>query len=289
MNNNLIGTIYALAAFISWGLLPIYWKLLKQLPSAEIVAHRVFWSFIFVSGLLLVKKQWTALKHAISVKKNRIPLLLSALLISVNWVLYIWAVNSNHIVEASMGYYISPLFSVFLGILVLRERLNFWQYLALFLATSGVLIITVALAFSFGLYGLAKKVVPVDSLIGLGLETLLVSPFCLAYLTVKQYHGTGALGTISPTITMLLIFSGVVTALPLLWFARATKLIPLSRVGFLQYASPTLMLVIGVILFKESFTTVHLVSFGCIWGALILYSLSHTSFLKNLQLQKSDN
>ena len=290
MNNNLIGTIYALAAFTSWGLLPIYWKLLKQVPSTQILAHRILWACIFVSVVLLVRGQWGALKHAIAVKKNRIPILLSTLLITVNWAIYIWAVNANHLVEASMGYYINPLFSVFLGIIVLRERLDRWQYIALILAAIGVLIVTVeyghipwialTLAFCFGLYGLSKKIVPVDSLIGLGLETLLVTPFCLAYLAVKQYHGTGAFGTISMTVTLLLICSGVITALPLLWFAQAAKKIPLSKVGFIQYVSPTLMLFLGVIIFKEPFTTVHLVSFGCIWGALILYSLSHTSFLK---------
>ena len=233
MSNNLIGTIYALTAFISWGLLPLYWKLLQQVPSSEILAHRVFWSFVLVSVLLFMKGQWAALKQTLAVKKNQIPLLLSTMLISVNWFLYIWAVNANHIVEASMGYYINPLFRVFLGVVVLHERLNFWQLVSLVIAAGGVLMITVeygkfpwialTLALTFGLYGLAKKIVSVDSLIGLGLETACVAPICLAYIIFKQFQGIGSLGTVSLTITTLLIFSGVVTAFPLWWFAQAAK------------------------------------------------------------------
>jgi chloramphenicol-sensitive protein RarD len=296
LSNTLIGTIYALAAFISWGLLPLYWKSLKQVPSGEILAHRVFWSFMLVSVMLLVKGQWLDLMNTLAVKKNRVAVLMSATLISVNWALYIWAVNSNHLVEASMGYYINPLFNVFLGLLVLHERLNFWQRVALVLAATGVLIITIeygkipwialTLAFTFGLYGLSKKIVRVDSLIGLGLETLLIAPLCLTYIVFKQYQGRGSLGAISLTITMLLVFSGVVTALPLLWFAQAAKKMPLSRLGFIQYVSPTLMLLLGVIIFKEPFTKVHLISFGCIWCALVLYSFSNTSFLRNSLLKK---
>jgi chloramphenicol-sensitive protein RarD len=292
-NDNIIGTSYALAAFTTWGVLPVYWKLLKRVPSGEILAHRIFWSFIFVSAILLIRGQWTVLKHTITVKKNMLAILLSAMLVSVNWFTYIWAINSNQIVEASMGYYINPLFCVFLGVIVLHERLNFWQWIALVLALIGVLFLTITygrvpwvalvLAVTFGLYGLSKKTVPVDSLIALGLETFLVAPLCLMYIAFKHYQGEGSLGTISLPITMMLIFSGVVTAFPLLWFAQAAKRIPLSKVGFIQYLSPTMALFLGVIIFKETFTKVHLISFGCIWCALILYSFSHTSLLKNWQ------
>jgi chloramphenicol-sensitive protein RarD len=196
-----------------------------------------------------------------------------------------------------MGYYITPLFSVFLGLVVLHERLNFWQWIALALALIGVLFLTIkygripwiaiVLTFTFGLYGLSKKIVPVGSLIGLGLETLLVAPICLGYIIFRHYQGKGSLGTISLKITILLIFSGVVTALPLLWFAQAAKKIPLSKVGFIQYLAPTLALLLGVFVYKESFTAVHLISFGCIWCALIIYSISHTALLKNLQPHRS--
>jgi chloramphenicol-sensitive protein RarD len=293
INNNLIGTWYAFAAFTSWGLLPLYWKLLQHVPSAEILAHRIFWSFVVVSGLLSLKGQWDGFKETMAVKKNRIPMLVGTLLLSINWFVYIWAVNANHIVEASMGYYMNPLFSVFLGVVVLHEHLNRWQWVALGLAATGVLImagtygkfpwIAITLALTFGLYGLSKKMVAVDSLIGLCLETAMITPLCLGYIVFKQAQGLGAFGTISPTITLLLILSGIVTAFPLLWFAQAAKKIPLSKVGFIQYLAPTISLMIGVLIFHEPFTRVHLISFGCIWSALILYSLSHTSLLKSGQ------
>ncbi len=291
VNNNLIGTCYAFAAFASWGLLPLYWKLLKHVPSAEILAHRIFWSFVVVSGLLLLNGQWDGFKRTIAVKKNRIPLLVSTLLISINWFVYIWAVNANHIVEASMGYYINPLFSVFLGVGALRERLNRWQWVALGLAATGVLImavtygkfpwIAITLALTFGLYGLSKKIIAVDSLIGFGMETAMITPLCLGYIVVIQAQGLGALGTISPTTTLLLVLSGIVTAFPMIWFAQAAKKIPLSKVGFIQYLAPTISLMLGVLIFHEPFTRIHLISFGCIWSALALYSLSHTSLLRS--------
>jgi chloramphenicol-sensitive protein RarD len=293
MNNNIAGTLYALAAFIAWGLLPAYWKLLKQVPSPEILCHRIFWSFVFVSLVLLVKGQWGKIVRTLSVKRHCLAILLSTLLISVNWFVYIWAVNANHMVEASMGYYINPLFCVFLGVSVLRERVSFWQGIAFALALAGVLIMTVtygrvpwialSLTLTFGLYGLSKKLVTVDSLTALGLETMFVTPLCLLYLGNKHVQGTGAFGMISLSITMLLLFSGVVTALPLLWFAQATKKIPLSKVGFIQYVAPTLALLLGVFVYKEPFTRVHLLSFGCIWCALALYSLSNTALLKHVR------
>jgi chloramphenicol-sensitive protein RarD len=293
MNSNVAGTLYALAAFIAWGILPAYWKLLQQVPSPEILCHRIFWSFIFVSLVLLVRGQWGEVVRTLSVKKHCFAILLSTLLISVNWFVYIWAVNSNHIIEASMGYYINPLFCVFLGVIVLREHLNFWQGMAFVLALTGVLIMTVtygripwialSLTLTFGLYGLSKKLVKVDSLPALGLETMFVTPLCLAYISYKHVQGTGALGTISLSITLLLLFSGVVTALPLLWFAQAAKKIPLSKVGFIQYLAPTLALLLGVFIYKEPFTRVHLLSFGCIWCALALYSLSDTVLLRHLR------
>lgn len=288
MPHNLSGTLYAIAAFGSWGLLPLYWKLLKQVPAPEILAHRVLWACLFVCLILFRKEQWRRLKDVWAVKTQRRGVIGCAAFISVNWALYIWAVNAGHVVDASLGYYINPLFSVFLGLVMLRERLRFWQYVALGWACVGVVILTVeygripwialTLAFSFGMYGFLKKIAAVEALIGLGLETLCVAPLCLAYIVVRQYQGVGAFGTISLTVTALLICSGVITALPLLWFAEATKRIPLSSVGFLQYLSPTLMLACAILLFHEAFTPVHLVSFGCIWGALLLYSLSHTGF-----------
>ena len=278
------GTLYALAAFIIWGLLPAYWKLLQQVPASEILAHRIFWSFVFVSAILLFKGQWTHILRPLADKRQRVGMLLSTVLISFNWFIYIWAVNSSHIVEASLGYYINPLFCVFLGVVVFRERLNGWEILSIGLAAVGVIFLTVkygripwialGLAFTFGLYGLAKKLVPVGPLAALGLETLLVSPLCLLYLGLRGYQGTGAFGTISLPVTLLLALAGVVTALPLLWFAQAAKRIPLSRVGFIQYLAPTIALLLGVLVYNEAFTRSHLISFGCIWCALLIYSAS---------------
>lgn len=294
-NATLLGTLYALAAFIAWGLLPAYWKLLQQVPSPEILVHRIFWSFVFVSVVLLAKGQWSILLRPLADKQQRLGILISTVLISSNWFIYIWAVNSEHIVEASLGYYINPLFCVFLGVVVFKERLSFLEVISIGLAAIGVIFLTLkhgripwialSLTFTFGLYGLSKKLVPVGSLIALGLETLLVSPLCLLYMGVHAYNDTGAFGTISWRVTFLLVLAGVVTALPLLWFAQAAKLIPLSRVGFIQYLAPTIALLLGVLVYGEPFTSNHLFSFGCIWCALLLYSLSQTSVLKKLSPQ----
>ena len=292
-HNNIIGTLYALGAFVAWGLLPVYWKLLQQIPALEILAHRIFWSFVFSAVLLCMKGQWGALKLSMSSWSNRIAMIFSALVISANWFIYIWAVNSNHIIDSSLGYYINPLLSILLGVVVLRERMNFWQYVAVLLAAIGVIILTVhygqvpwiglALAVTFSTYGLLKKLVHIDSLTGLSLETLFVSPLCVGYIFVKYFQGTGAFGRVSLPLTLLLAFGGVVTAIPLLWFAQAAKMIPLSRVGFVQYISPTISLLLGVFLYHEVFTRIHLISFGCIWVALALYTVSQTPFMKRLQ------
>ena len=294
-NPTVSGTLYALAAFGMWGILPVYWKLLQQVPSPEILAHRIFWSFVFVSLVLLVRRQWGTMFQPLMDKKQRVSILISSVLISLNWFIYIWAVNSAHIVEASLGYYIQPLFYVFLGVVVFRERLNVWEGISFGLAIIGVIILTIkygrfpwiaiSLTLSLGSYGLCKKLVPVRSLTAVGLETLFISPLCLTYMGIRAYQGVGAFGTISWRITLLLILAGVVTALPLLWFAQATKMIPLSRVGFIQYLSPTITLLLGVFIYHEPFTSSHLISFGCIWCALVIYSCSHTPLLKRKQLQ----
>lgn len=273
-------------AFISWGVLPLFWKLLHEVASGEILAHRIFWSWVFVSLILLAQKRWTVVKQSLAVATHRRALFFSAMLININWFTFIWAVNSNHVVETSMGYYITPLFSVLLGVFVFRERLNRWQIISLCLASIGVLIMTVqhgrfpwialTLTVSFGLYGFLKKIAQVDSLSGLWIETLLSSPFCLAYLGWRQIQGVGAFGHRTAAITCLFIVSGIITALPLIWFAQAAQRIPLSTVGFLHYLTPTISLFIGVVVFQEPFTRTHFVSFGCIWAALVIYSFSAT-------------
>ncbi|MHB1653144.1 MAG: EamA family transporter RarD [Desulfitobacteriaceae bacterium] len=293
------GIWYAVGAYSAWGILPLYWKALNQIPAGEILAHRVLWSCVFVAFLLSVLRRWGNLRPALTTKQNRLGVFLGAFLISANWFIYIWAVNSNRVVEASLGYYINPLFTVFLGLVVLKERLDAWQIGSLLLALLGVAIVTwqygqipwvaFLLAVTFGLYGLVKKLVNVDSMTGLALETLFVTPAALAYLLFQQLNGAASLSRMPWSVTLLLLCSGAITAVPLLWFAQAAKRVPLSTIGFIQYLSPTISLLLGIFLFKEPFTKVDLLSFGLIWISLVLYSLSRTSLLGRLQPRLSRN
>lgn len=292
-----IGIWYAVAAFSTWGVLPIYWKVVKRVPADQILSHRILWSFFFCLVLIAVYGQWGAVKEALMDSKKRMTAVLGAILISANWFIYIWAVNSNHIVDASMGYYINPLFSVFLGVIFLRERLSRWQTVSIIIAALGVLILAVdygrfpwialSLALTFGLYGLVKKLGPMESLTGLVLETAMMTPLSVIYLLYQQTQGNGAFGHVPLYITLMLMGAGIVTATPLLWFAKATNRVPLSTVGFIQYLSPTFSLIIGITIFHEVFMGVHWVSFGLIWLALILFSFSGTRFFKELTAGES--
>jgi len=287
----IIGTWYAVGAFIVWGLIPLYFKTLTQVPSMQMLAHRIFWTFLFVSILISLKNRWPEMRKIFSPQKNKVMSLLSALAISTNWMVFIIAVNTNHIVETSMGYFINPLLNVLLGTVFLKERLKFWHIVSVFLALIGVSYMTfqygkipwiaLSLALSFGFYGLLRKISHVDSLLGLSAETAILSPFALYYLVAQRIHGTGVFAAASLITHLLLIGSGVVTAIPLLCFVHAARRIPLSTVGFIQYLAPSLHLFLGVIVFKEPFTTSHILGFGFIWSALIIYSLSHTPFMQN--------
>jgi chloramphenicol-sensitive protein RarD len=277
------GLIFAVLAFFTWGVLAVYWKLLKQVPPLEILSHRIWWAFVFLMFLLLFQKR-LSVRKLLKNRKVFFTLLITALLIGGNWFTYIFAVNSNRIIETSMGYYINPIVSVFLGLIVLDEKLTTLQWVALGLASIGVLYmafdygkfpwIALILAFSFGFYGLFKKKAQLPSMLSLFVETIILAPFALAYIIRGEILGTGALFSISPLTDLLLIGAGVVTSLPLYWFARGAKRIPLSTVGFIQYLGPTLMLLIGVFLYGEPFTRAHAISFSLIWAALILYSIS---------------
>jgi chloramphenicol-sensitive protein RarD len=290
INNKTIGVIYALLAFALWGVLPLYWKLLKEVSAEEILANRILWSFVFVGVLMSLFKQWDKFILILKSKKNLKLIFLCSIMITINWFTYIWAVNNDHIVDTSLGYYINPLFAVFLGVTVLKEKINKIQAVSLLLAAVGVILITIqhgkipwialTLAISFGLYGLFKKMLTVDSMTGLTLETTILMPVALVYVLFKQFTGAGALGTGSILTTVMLIGAGIVTATPLLCFAKAAKRVELSTIGFLQYISPTIGLVLGILVFKENFTSNHLVSFGFIWLALITYSFSNTNFKK---------
>ncbi len=272
-----------LAAFSLWGLLPIYWKALKQIPSLQITSHRIFWAFIFISILLWRQKRWSEFRATFKSKQNRIISLTTALILGSNWFVYIWAVNNDHILDASMGYFINPLISVLLGVIFLRERLNFRKSAAVFLAFLGVTYLTFQygkipwialwLAVTFGVYGLLRKTARIEALVGLSAETALLSPLVLSYLIFQQIKGTGFVGTSSVSLHLLLLGSGFFTAIPLLWFNLGVKKIPLMTTGFLQYLAPSIMLFLGVIVYGEKFTTTHLISFSFIWVAIILYSL----------------
>ncbi len=290
-----IGIFYTAVAYLMWGVLPLYWKLLDDRSSAEILAHRIIWSFIFMIGLLVVTKQMRLCREQfiMMLKQPRLAggVMASACLISANWFIYIWAVNHGHIVEASLGYYINPLVSVVLGMIALKERLNIWQWISFLLAFFGVCIITfqygkfpwiaLSLALSFGFYGLTKKLATFDSSIGLTFETMIVTPLSLVYLIFLYSHNTALLST-SIWQTILLIGAGPATALPLLYFAKGAKRISLTMVGFLQYIAPTLSLLFGVFLFHETFTKTHFYAFSCIWCALIIFSLAKTKRMQGL-------
>lgn len=290
---NQTGIGYAVAAFLLWGILPVYWKALKNALPLEILAHRIIWAFVFMAVIVTFQHRWMEMKHIILRPVQLMAVLACAVLVSVNWGVYIWAVNTGHIVDSSLGYYINPLLSVCFGMLILRERLNFWQWAALFVAAAGVLILTLQngkmpwiafiLAISFGLYGLVKKMTGLDPAVGLTLETWFLAPAALGYLIWLHRDGGGVFGNSSVGVTLLLIGAGIITAVPLLWFAQATRTAPLSAVGFIQYLTPTMMLLLGVFLYHEKFLKTHFVCFGFIWCALALFSLSQTKFLKAIQ------
>ncbi|WP_420805573.1 EamA family transporter RarD [Pontibacillus yanchengensis] len=295
-NEQKVGIFYTLCAYTLWGVLPLYWKQVQKVPAGEILAHRIVWSFLFMMAIVFITKNGRALfQEAIQLigqKKRLIGITLASITISINWLTYIWAVNANHVVEVSLGYYINPLVSILLGMIILKERLTPWQVVSFLLATIGVLNliihfhqvpwIALLLALSFGAYGLLKKQIQLSSMFGLTIETFMITPIAILYLTQSNLAGTGSF-TISPLVTLLLVGAGVATAIPLLFFASGARRIPLSMVGFLQYVAPTLMLLLGVFLYNEPFTETHFISFAFIWIALFLYSLSRTKWFVHVE------
>lgn len=292
-----LGVFYTVSAFVLWGILPLYWKMVKMVPAGEILAHRIVWSFLFMLLVVLFSKKWKAFKQEckdiVREKKKLIGITLASVMISINWVTYIWGVNMDHVVEVSLGYYINPLVSILLGMIVLREKLNRLQVVSFILAALGVGYmvyqfhavpwIALMLATSFGLYGLLKKTVKLGSVFGLTIETMIVTPVALLFLANTQFSGASSF-TFSPLVTTLLVGAGAITAIPLLFFASGARRVPLSMVGFLQYLAPTLMLIFGVFLFNEPFTQVHVVSFSLIWTALLIYSFSKTRMVKSFKV-----
>ena len=292
-NEFAVGAVAASGAYLLWGVLPIYWKSIISVPSDQIIAHRILWCFLFLLLVLVLAGRFRGFLQDLggiaARPKQMVGLLTASLIISVNWYLYIWAVNHGRIVETSLGYYINPLVSVLLGIVFLKERLSFWQMVSFLLAAVGVLNmavsfgavpwISLALAVTFGVYGLLKKIVHLDAISGLAIETMLITPLALAYLFYVFRNGTLVFDFGFSATTFLTMGAGAVTAVPLLLFAAGANRLPLYAVGFLQYLSPTISLLLGVFLYHESFTTVHLVSFSLIWAALIVFTLATTRSL----------
>ena len=280
------GIMFGVAAYIIWGLLPIYWKVLDVVRADVVFAHRILWSFLFILLYIALTNRispfLTELKRILNHKKIFLAIVAASIVIGANWLVFIWAVQSNYVIQASLGYYMNPLMNVLFGVLILQERLSRLQQISVALAAVGVIYLTVSynvfpwvsiiLATSFAIYGLLKKIANLDATFSLMIETAVLTPFALLYLL---YQFGGSLGFQSLVSTNLLLLStGVATAVPLLLFGVAVIHIPLSLTGFLQYIAPTLMLIIGVILYKEPFTMDHFITFLFIWSSVVLYMVS---------------
>lgn len=277
------GIWYALGAYVSWGMLPVYWKLLHHVSALQVISHRILWSFTSLIIVIILTNRWTSFHSKIFEWKIFCLYSLAALLIGLNWLIYVWAVNAGHIVETSLGYFINPLISVALGVLFLHERLRRIQWISISLATAGVLFLAIvngsipwialALSFSFAFYGLIKKIAPLGSLNGLALETGILLIPVLSYLLISDLNGTGAFLQKDALTDILLIGSGIVTAIPMLMFASATQRIPLSLVGILQYIAPTMQFLIGIFIYRESFSNTQFIGYTLVWIALLLFGV----------------
>lgn len=284
------GLIFAGLAFIAWGLLPLYWKLVKAISPYQIFAHRVFWSLIFVWIILLMTGKFKAFRNNLN-RKTLKANLLPAIFISINWLVYIWSVNNGYVIEASLGYYLNPLVLTLFGSLFFQERLTPIQGVGIAFALFGVMFkaisygripyIALILAVSFAVYGLLKKKSKYTSMMGLGYETLMIGIPAFAFLIFKESSGGGISGNLSPNFWLLISLSGMLTAIPLLLYAEGTKRLPLTVVGFLQYIAPTIGLFLGIFVFKEPFEFKDFLPFTFIWVGLIFFSYSQISLLKN--------
>jgi chloramphenicol-sensitive protein RarD len=276
------GIFSAALAFIAWGLFPLYFHAINEVPPVQILAHRMLWSLLFLLIVLAVRRQWAWLNL---VRQPRVlgSFIASAILLSANWLVYIWSVNNGHVIEASLGYFINPLVNIVLGYLLLKERMRRGQWAAIAVAALGVAWLTwqagtvpwisLVLAATFGGYGLMRKTAALGALEGLSFETMVLFPLAAVYLSWLTLHGDNAfINTTSDATRLLLVAAGPVTAIPLLLFASGARRIPLSVLGLLQYVTPTLQFLLGVWLFHEALTPAQLVGFVLIWGALALFA-----------------
>jgi len=276
------GVVYGLAAFLSWGFLPLYFKAVATVPSLEVLAHRVVWSLVFLLALTLFRGRWSSFRALFRSRRTQLTLMTTTGLIAVNWGVFIWAVANGRLVEASLGYFITPLINVLLGFVFLKERLRPMQFVAVGLATCGIVwmtanlghppLISMTLAVSFGFYGLLRKQVPASGIQGLTAETMMLAPVAIAWMVWRQREGELVFLHTTTRLDLLLFAAGVITALPLIWFAESARRLRLATMGFLQYLAPSFQLLLAVAVFGEPFTRDHAVSFGLIWIALALYT-----------------
>ncbi|WP_448549509.1 EamA family transporter RarD [Thalassotalea fusca] len=282
-SNVRVGVLFAIAAYFLWGFAPIYFKLIDSVSADEIMVHRVIWSTLLLAVIVLVFGKYHEFTKALTNKHAAQRLFLTAAILGTNWFLFIWAVNNDHLLDASLGYYINPLFSVALGVIFLHERLSKWQLCAVLLAVIGVLIqlimlgtlpvISLALAGTFGIYGLLRKKLPINSLVGLLIESLFMLPIALIYWAMFVSSDTSNLFANSISLNLLLACAGIVTTAPLLCFTAAAKRLTLSSLGFFQYIGPSIMFVLATFYYQEPYQEEKLITFGFIWMALIIYSL----------------
>jgi chloramphenicol-sensitive protein RarD len=277
------GLLLGVGAYLTWGVMPLYFRLIARVPAVEIVAHRVLWSLLFLAALIALRRGWASIRSALAWRSLAI-LAGSTVLLSINWLVFTYAVTHDHVLAASLGYYLNPLVNILLGVALLKERLSRPQIAATALAAAGVAILafgagagpglwmSLALAVSFASYGFLRKIAPVGALEGLAIETMLMAPFALAWIGWMEAAGTAGFTAFGPSVAFLVAFGGAVTAIPLLLFTGAARRLPYSTLGFLQYIAPTLQFLIGVF-YGEPLTPAHLACFGAIWTALALVAI----------------
>lgn len=277
------GLLFGLGAYLTWGILPLYFKVLSHVSAGEILGQRVMWSLVFLIVLVAIWKRWAAIRAAIADRRVLIALMVSSVLIGINWLVYIIAVVTGHVLEGSLGYFLNPLVSIVIGVALLGERLSRAQIGATILAGAGVVVlalgsgsglwISLTLALSFAAYGYIRKITPVDPLSGLAIETLLLAPFALGWLIWMEVNGVGGLSRWDMGTNLMLILGGAITAVPLLLFTAAAQRLPLSTLGFLQYIAPSLQFLLAVLVFGEHLTISHFICFAAIWTALAIFTL----------------
>lgn len=284
------GMIAALSTYIIWGILPLYWNLLARAGANEILAHRIVWSFFFMVIVLVVTRRWQSFKEDCRAlwqdKKRSLILLLAAFIISLNWLTYIWAVNHDHVIDTSIGYYINPLMSVLFGIVFFRERISGLKKISLLLAAIGIVLMTyqlgklpwvaVVLAVSFSVYGALKKQLHLNPFSSITLETMLMMPFAVPYIGILMASPVNHFSLATPDLALFLMGTGVVTAVPLVLFSYGANLLPLNVLGFFQYISPTIGLLLGIFFFHESFGMAQISALGFVWAAIVLFTVAES-------------